>query len=112
MIIRFTGDTPATLLPGALASALPYERIHIRVFLDRVKEAVGPGAMPFLLGHVLAHELGHLLQGIDRHSETGVMKAQWDLDDYKRMVSSPLAFTDEDVILIHRGMDGRAARLR
>ena len=40
------------------------------------------------------------------------LKAQWDVGDYKRMVSSPLAFTDEDVILIRRGMEGRAARLR
>jgi len=112
IVIEFTDNTPAALLPGAMACALPYERIHIRVFLDRVREAVGPDAMPYLLGHVLVHEIGHLLQGIDRNSETGVMKARWDADDYKRMVSSRLPFTEEDVRLIHDGMQGRAARLR
>jgi hypothetical protein len=112
VIIEFTENTPAALQPGSLACALPYERVHIRVFLDRVRESVGPDAVPYLLGHVLVHEIGHLLQGIDRHSETGVMKAYWDVDDYKRMVASPLPFTDEDVRLIHHGMEGRAAQLR
>jgi hypothetical protein len=112
VIIEFTENTPAALLPGSLACALPYERIHIRVFLDRVKETVGPAAMPYVLAHVLVHEIGHLLQGINRHSETGVMKAQWDVDDYKRMVASPLPFTEEDVRLIHDGLEGAAAQLR
>jgi hypothetical protein len=60
---------------------------------------------------VLAHEIGHVLQGIERHSETGVMMAKWTSEDYKQMVVKPLAFTEEDVILIHNGMEGRAVQL-
>lgn len=111
VIIELTDGTPTTLVPGALAYTLPYERVHIRVFLDRVKESVGPDTVPYLLAHVLAHEIGHVLQGIDRHSETGVMMAKWTSGDYKRMVARPLAFTEEDVTLIHSGMEGRAVRL-
>jgi hypothetical protein len=29
-------------------------------------------------GHVLAHELAHVLQGFTHHSEAGVTKARWD----------------------------------
>jgi hypothetical protein len=32
----------------------------------------------FVLAHVLVHEITHILQGIDRHSESGVMKSPGD----------------------------------
>ncbi len=108
--IELTDHTPDKLMPGALAYALPYEGIHIRVFLDRVEQTVGPRALPYLLAHVLVHEIGHILQGINRHSETGVMKAHWVPDDYGRMQMGYLPFTREDVTLIHAGLDRRAAQ--
>lgn len=33
-------------------------------------------------GHVMAHEIAHILKGVSRHSADGVMKAQW--DDHNR----------------------------
>jgi hypothetical protein len=30
----------------------------------------------------LVHEISHVLQGTNRHSETGVMKARWNQEDY------------------------------
>jgi len=30
-----------------------------------------------LLGRVMAHEIGHLLLGIDYHGPVGVMRAEW-----------------------------------
>lgn len=35
--IEFVGNTPAALKPGALAYALPYEGVHIRIFWDRMQ---------------------------------------------------------------------------
>jgi hypothetical protein len=32
------------------------------------------------------------------HSESGIMKARWERDDYSHMDSEPLAFAGEDVI--------------
>jgi hypothetical protein len=29
--------------------------------------------------YVLAHEIAHIIEGSDRHSDSGVMKAEWDL---------------------------------
>src|ERR1700737_2681929 len=54
IFITFSNDTPASLLPGALAYALPYERTHIVVFYDRVrsKSKSKPGTTSCLLGHV------------------------------------------------------------
>jgi len=97
--ITFSNHTPAGLMPGAMAYALPYEGTHIVVFYDRVKDK--PGRWPILLGHVIAHEITHLLQGVARHSESGVMKATWTGADYQQMTLKPLQFTDEDAMLIH-----------
>jgi hypothetical protein len=63
-----------------------------------------------VLGHVIAHEVTHILQGVLRHSESGVMKARWSNADYQEMTWKPLRFTDEDVVLIHRGLKARVAR--
>jgi hypothetical protein len=93
----------AERLPHALAYSLPYEGSHIVVFYDRVQQAVDQSLVPSLLAHVLVHEITHILQGIQRHSEQGVMKATWNGSDYSAMTWKPLAFTAEDIDLIRRG---------
>jgi hypothetical protein len=101
--ITLASQAPAPLTPGTMAFALPYERVHVAVFLDRVLHANGFVLPPVLLAHVLVHEITHILQGIDRHSDSGVMKADWTAHDYEAMVRKPLPFASEDVALIHRG---------
>ena len=112
LIITLTVNTPGGLMPGAVAYAQPYEGRHVRVFYDRVSSTLGvfpKSDVPKILGHVLAHEIGHMLQRTVRHSETGVMKAHWTAVDYKSMAVRPLPFTEEDVQLILAGV-GQPAR--
>jgi len=54
------------------------------------------------IGYVLAHELAHVMQGVGRHSESGILKAQWSSDDFEEMIFHKLAFTNFDVELIHQ----------
>jgi hypothetical protein len=44
-----------------------------------------------------------------RHSESGVMKANWTGADYQQMTWKSLQFTEEDVLLIHQGLRVREA---
>jgi hypothetical protein len=44
-----------------------------------------------ILGHVIAHELGHLL-GLDSHSPTGIMRADWSRTDLEDAFSGNLLF--------------------
>lgn len=105
--ISLSTHTPDTLLPGALAYALPYEGVHIAVFYDRL---TGPnGVESALLAHVLVHEITHILQGTNRHSASGIMMARWDQKQRSRMKSVPLTFTRQDVDLINSGLDARAS---
>jgi hypothetical protein len=109
IVISLATRAPENRKPGELAYALPYEGTHIVIFHDRVSK-MAPNQVPSVLAHVLVHEVTHILQGIPRHSESGVMKAQWDSNDFAQMTWKPLPFTDEDVDLIQRGLDAREAR--
>jgi hypothetical protein len=101
---------PADLPANAMAYALPYEGNHIVIFYDRLQRKVKGTQISSLLAHVLAHEVTHILQGIHRHSDRGLMKATWDGSDYQAMMWKPLPFTPEDIELIHRGLAARATR--
>lgn len=109
--IRLDAGSPVESFAGALAYALPYEGVHIQVFVDRVRKLVTPKIMPVLLAHVLVHEITHILQGVSRHSECGIMKAIWDYKDIQKMAWRPLSFTERDVELIHLVLEKRAAHL-
>jgi hypothetical protein len=61
-----------------------------------------------ILSHVLAHEITHMLQGMSRHSKTGIMKAQFTPSDYSEMAMKSLSFADEDILLIQIGLKARA----
>jgi hypothetical protein len=94
---------------GALAHAFVYEGANIEVFYDRVRKAIERQSVPILLAHVLIHEITHMLQGIERHADSGVMKGHWSYPDFVRMKNRTLPFTAEDILFIHRGIDGRRA---
>jgi hypothetical protein len=109
-------NTPRNFHPGALAYAEPYagqsEGVHIRVFFDRVENVAGSSSMvPILLAHVLVHEITHILQDSDHHSEEGVTKKRYTAADLYHMSFRPLPFSQLDIDLIRRGMSnqGRTA---
>lgn len=108
LVVEILGATPKDELPGSLAYALPYEGVHITVFLDRVQRAAEFEPSPNdLLAHVLVHEITHLLEGTTRHSETGIMKPHWTLQDVRSMRWRPLGFTEDDAQLIRTGLARR-----
>jgi hypothetical protein len=105
LVLDFHIHTAPSDHPGALAYALPYQGSHIVVLFDRFeKSAGGPRQVAAILAHVMAHEIAHLLEGVPRHSQTGVMKAQWDRQELTRMAYKPLPFAPEDIDLIQRGL--------
>src|SRR5450759_58666 len=106
VIIEVVTGTAESRMPGALAYALPYEGAHIMVFFDRVERMRDPSTV---LAHVIVHEITHLLQGISRHSDTGVMKAHWTGGDSNAMWVTPIPFTQWDVDLIYAGLSARRA---
>jgi hypothetical protein len=109
IVVSLLTNIPKTFHPDALAYAYPYEGVHIQVFYDRIALA-DPELLPYLLAHVIVHEISHILQGIDRHSDSGIMKALWNPYDYTLMKRGQLRFTELDIEIIHDGLAARTAR--
>jgi hypothetical protein len=104
LTVRLSYHSTSMRNSEALAFAQPYEGSRrIVVFLDRIQELNRNGG-PSVLAHVLVHEITHVLEGIDRHSATGIMKARWNDQDYCEMRRKPLVFAQEDVNLIYAGL--------
>ena len=105
--VEFTDRTPDDIFPGALAVSYPYAgcRKGITVFLDRIR-LLAPGLLreSALLASVLVHEITHVIQGVDRHSPEGLMKAHWDGDDRTAIFQRRLGFLPEDVLLVRTGL--------
>ena len=64
------------------------------VYADRVgfvAQSAGVDAAE-LLGRAMAHEIGHLLVGTNRHSRHGLMRASWTDEDLRRRVTNEWLF--------------------
>jgi DNA-binding PadR family transcriptional regulator len=76
------------------------ERIY--VFYDQVVEFAGgsPVRVDVVLGHVTAHEIGHVLLPQTSHSESGIMRSPWDALDMGNADNGRLLFTAKEGALI------------
>lgn len=83
----------------------------ISVFYFRVEEL----ALQFnihperVLGHVLAHEVGHMLLGAN-HSSKGIMRGEWGRDDLKLMAVGILDFSNDQAAQLRAILLRRAAQ--
>jgi hypothetical protein len=105
--IELAERTPRDLLPGALARAYPYAGCskRITVFIDRVRDlARAPDREASLLAYVMVHEITHVLQGVERHSDEGVMKGNWSARDRSEIFARKLKFAEEDLIILRHGL--------
>ena len=61
-----------------------------------------------MLGHVIAHELGHLLLGHNSHSSSGIMSPNWQRDNQIIQIrSGALLFTPEEADRIRKNVSDR-----
>jgi len=98
---------PEAMLPkgglprGTFGFALmpqPHERPrYARLYFHRLTE-VADGRkvrLGVLLGAMMAHEIGHLLLGINSHSREGIMSIPWDPNKLQQIDFGRLGFTPE-----------------
>jgi len=99
IVMQFDESAPARFQPEALGYAKPFDQFHaeIHIFYSRVLRSVPREVAPAVLGHVMAHEIAHVLERLDRHSATGIMKAAWVTSDYDAIGKRPLAFEPDNV---------------
>jgi len=97
LVLRLVRDYPERSLPGALGYSLPDARfgVHATVFYDRMETVskTGDVSLSTMLGHAIAHEIGHVLLGTIDHSPSGIMKARWETADYRQAEMGLMKFT-------------------
>jgi hypothetical protein len=103
IVVQLVSGKNEGLMSGVLGYAAPYRR-HIIIFFDRVERMQDAWTV---LGHVMAHEITHVIQGVARHSDTGLMKPRWSSRDLRQMRYKPLPFTREDLMLIYSALGMR-----
>jgi hypothetical protein len=104
----------------ALPTAEGVPGTDISLFYQRVLDlayhgGVGTGfddAKGIILGHMIAHEVGHLLLGPDSHGSRGVMSFPWNKRTLTTMERGLLEFTAAERSSIHRELDRRVAFAR
>ena len=62
-----------------------------------------------VLGHAIAHEIGHLLLGSPGHTSNGVMQARWSPDQLQRSGAQPILFQAREIQAIQVNVRDRLA---
>ena len=51
--------------------------------------------LPIILGCVMVHEIGHLLLGYNRHSDSGIMQSRWERKQVRQLMMGGLTFNTQ-----------------
>lgn len=101
--IETLGSAPAPCDEDA--TSCPISVMYFRV--EKLAEQFGIQSAR-LFGHVLAHEVGHMLGA--HHSSKGVMRGEWGRDDLKLMGLSILQFSTDQAKQLRTALLHRAVR--
>ena len=83
------------------------------VYFDRVEQFVAskkpPCSVSQLLGHAIAHEMGHLLLSLAGHNPKGIMIGGWSLRELEQAADGALLFTPYEAGKMRKEVKRRAA---
>ena len=65
---------------------------------------------PVMLGHLMAHELGHLLLGVRSHSASGIMHVPWQKKELEIIAQGSLLFTPREAQTMRSQIQARRAK--
>jgi len=99
--------------PHSLGLALPCAEADgscfVNVFYQRAQELAEEGdlGLATVLGHAIAHEIGHLLLGSNAHSPRGLMRAKWGPKDLQGASKGDLLFQAKEAEIIRAHVAAR-----
>jgi len=102
-----TDRSPGVRLGDAFIDAHARRGVLATIYLDRVlrlAEQTGADRVA-LLGHAIAHELGHLLMASNVHGSIGLMRAFWSLEEVRNDRPTDWTIAPHDANAIRRGAE-------
>jgi hypothetical protein len=110
-VVRIVSDVPTGFSKTSLGFAFTDTGIYASVFYQRVNEFAKEGTATHskILGHAMAHEIGHLLLDLRGHATFGIMRGRWNVQDLRSASMGALVFSSKESALIR---DAAARRMR
>ena len=91
----FAGQVFGAAIPEAGTARIFFHRV--RKLAARTSKDTARASVAVVLGHVMAHEVGHLLLGHNSHSLDGIMHVPWDQDELVMALQGRLLFDSAQV---------------
>jgi hypothetical protein len=110
LAVRIIPEVSADRANTSLGVALSEGGIYATIFYPRVDEYAEQhiATASQILGHAMAHEIGHLLLGRVPHSRFGIMRGGWAAEDLRKMAMGDLRFSPQQSALIRQAAMLRA----
>jgi hypothetical protein len=97
LLVEILPYAPRGFSPQALGYALPCAKtgMQVTIYADRVETVSRTTLAGYyrVLGHALAHEIGHVLLRSGAHDASGLMKGVWAKSHWQRAAVSVVPFT-------------------
>ena len=102
--VRINSELPANLAKSSLGVALSENGIYATIYYPRVAEYAKEGIATHsqILGHAIAHEMGHLLLGPVPHARFGIMRGGWTTEDLHSITMGAFLFSPHQSALIRQ----------
>jgi hypothetical protein len=102
--VRIISEIPANLAKTSLGVALSESGIYATIFYPRVNEYAQEriASHSQILGHAIAHEMGHLLLGPVPHARFGIMRGEWTAEDLQSITMGTFLFSSRQATLIRQ----------
>jgi hypothetical protein len=82
--------------------------VYVNYAVERAKRDNAQYEVPIILGNVIAHEIGHLLLGLNSHSGSGIMQKHWQPNQVRQALTGNLLFTEKQGQLMRAEIQRRA----
>lgn len=104
--VEFAPNTGAV----AIRATQDEEGGYITVYCDRVEEIAERVRIrrKCVLGHALAHEIGHLLLPAGSHSQARIMRERLSLEDWRAAEMGRLLFANSQAEAMRAGLESNA----
>jgi len=107
--VRINSEMPANLAKTSLGVALSESGTYATIYYTRVDEYAQERIATHsqILGHAIAHEMGHLLLGPVPHTRFGIMRGEWTAEDLRSITMGAFLFSPHQAALIRQAATRR-----